>query len=348
MRPWFNNLARVMVAAVVVLAAGTAVRADRIRTAKGIGLQGEITGLGAEGLEIRTAIGKQNVALDTIAKVEVGKVSAVGDAEEAYAEGIGGKAPRAAEARRAYEALLRQRIPSWLRAFIQFRLFRLYADAGNVEEALDAYLAVGRHQPALAAGLKLPAPAEGARDVNQAMLEKVNEALKEAGRTPYGAELQSFRLRLVMLEGSPEEVLPLLEPLLASPDPKTRQMALLKRVEALLAGGKTDEAAKDLDSAVGELGEEHAAEVAYWRGRIAQAQGRHLEAALEYMRLAILYPTKEAGRTAEALWRAGQAMEAAGAPRGEAIQVYREAEEKYAGTAGAEQAKRELARLGSR
>jgi tetratricopeptide (TPR) repeat protein len=345
-----------MVAAVVVLAAGTAVRADRIRTAKGIGLQGEITGLGAEGLEIRTALGKQNVALDTIAKVEVDKVSALGDAEEAYAEGIGGKAPRAAEARRAYEALLRQRIPSWLRAFIQFRLFRLYADAGNVEEALDAYLAVGRHQPALAAGLKLPAPAEGARDVNsfdpealdgQAMLKKVNEALKEAGRTPYGAELQSFRLRLVMLEGSPEEVLPLLEPLLASPDPKTRRMALLKRVEALLAGGKTDEAAKGLESAAGELGEEHAAEVAYWRGRIAQAQGRHLEAALEYMRLAILYPTKEAGRTAEALWRAGQAMEAAGAPRGEAIQVYREAEEKYAGTAGAEQAKRELARLGS-
>ena len=347
MRPWFNNAAWVMLAAAVVLAAGTAARADRIRTVKGIGLQGEITGLGAEGLEIRTALGKQNVALDTIAKVEVVKVSGLGDAEEAYAEGIGGKAPRAAEARRAYEALLRERIPPWLRAFIQFRLFRLYAEAGRVEEALDAYLAVGRHQPGLAVGLKLPALAEGAREVNRAMLRKVAEALKEAGDTPYGTELQSFKLRLVMLEGSAEEVLPLLETLLASPDAGMRRMAMLKRVEVLLESGKTEESAADLESAAGELGEERAAEVAYWRGRIAQARGRHLEAALEYMRLPILYPTKEAERTAEALWRAGQTLEAAGAPREEAIRVYREAEEKYAGTAGAEQAKQELTRLGS-
>ena len=334
-------------AAAVVLAAGTAARADRIRTVKGIGLQGEITGLGAEGLEIRTSVGKQSVGLETVAKVEMVKVSALGDAEEAYAEGISGKAARAAEARRAYEAILQKRVPLWLRAFIQFRLYRLYAEAGRLEEALDAYLAVGRYQPGLVAGLKLPSPAEGAREVNRAMLRKVTEALKEAGQTAYGAELQSFKLRLVMLEGSEEEVLPLLETLLASPDAGMRRMAMLKRVEVLLDSGKTEEAAADLESAAGELGEERASEVAYWRGRIAQARGRHLEAAIEYMRLPILYPEKEAGRTAEALWRAGQALEAAGAPREEAIRVYREAEEKYAGTAGAEQAKQELTRLGS-
>jgi hypothetical protein len=65
------------------------------------------------------------------------------------------------------------------------------------------------------------------------------------------------------------------------------------------------------------------------------------------MRVAILYPTKDKAVTADALWRAGQQLEAAKAPKDEILKVYNEAVTKYAGTPGADRAKRELVRLGS-
>jgi len=74
---------------------------------------------------------------------------------------------------------------------------------------------------------------------------------------------------------------------------------------------------------------------------------QHVQAALQFMRVPILYAGKDRTRTAEALWRAGVAMKAAKLPDGEISKVLNEALENYPGTAGAEQAKKELARLGA-
>jgi hypothetical protein len=137
-----------------------------------------------------------------------------------------------------------------------------------------------------------------------------------------------------------------LEPLLASPDEKIRQTAMLKQIELLVGAGKFDEAAAKLDANGHQaLVQEHPDDIAFWRGRILKERGQNMEAALEFMRLPILYPRDKA-LTAEALWWAGQAMEAAKAPKDEVQKVYGEAVARYAGTLGAERAKRELVRLG--
>jgi len=207
---------------------------------------------------------------------------------------------------------------------------------------------MARSQPKLVVGLTLPAPAEGAHDANKAMLGKVEAALREAADKPYTGELRNFRIALKMLEGSPEEVLPLLEPLLASPNEKTRQTAMLRRVELLLATNKTDEAARRFGEAAQALGDAAPAETAYWRARVAEARGEPLAAALDFMRLPILYADQDKNRTADALFRAGEALKAAGVPRDEIVKVFREAVTRYSGTTGAERARRELAQMGAK
>jgi len=72
-----------------------------------------------------------------------------------------------------------------------------------------------------------------------------------------------------------------------------------------------------------------------------------MDAAIELMRLPILYSAKDRPMTAEALFWAGQAMEAAGLPNDEVKKVYQEAVRDYAGTSGAQQARLALARLGT-
>lgn len=346
MPAWPTKSAAGALAALAILAA--AARADTIRTHKGIGYSGQIVGLDAEGIVVRSGGVQRSVALADISRVEADKYPELARAEDIYAQGVAGKEGAFADAERIYRALVRDRPPAWLRLLVQARMYRLYVESGRVVDAVDAYLEMARSQPKLVVGLTLPAPAEGAHDANKAMLGKVEAALREAADKPYTGELRNFRIALKMLEGSPEEVLPLLEPLLASPNEKTRQTAMLRRVELLLATNKTDEAARRFGEAAQALGDAAPAETAYWRARVAEARGEPLAAALDFMRLPILYADQDKNRTADALFRAGEALKAAGVPRDEIVKVFREAVTRYSGTTGAERARRELAQMGAK
>jgi len=330
------------------LVAAAAHAADRVRTKAGIGYAGEIVGVAGGGLVIRVGGRKRTVAFADIREIRADKYPDLRKAEEAYAKGVGGE-PKAFEtAGRLYQALLRRGAPAWLRVVVQWRMYKLYVESGRVAEALDAYLEMARKSPMLVAGLNLPSPDESDHQANKAMLAKVERAVARAAGKPYADALRNFRVALLLLEGKPEEVLPLLEPLLVTSDPKVRTSAMIRKLELLLATGKTDEAANWLEKVEAAVGDSGKADMAYWRGRVRLAAGKHLEAALEFMKVPILYPAADRSRTADALWRTGQALAAAKAPREEIVSVYDEAVRKYAGTAGAERARRELARLGSK
>jgi tetratricopeptide (TPR) repeat protein len=347
LRPCLNKIVAAILAAALAAAIPATAQADKIRTHKGIGYSGKITGLGTDGITIEVAGSPSTVPLADIAKIEADAFPDLARAEDAYAEGLGGKPQGFADAEKTYRGMLGAgRVPQWLRVLIQARMYKLYADSGRTVEALDAYLELARGSPKLVAGLKLPAPAEDAHDANRLMLKKVDDAVRLAAGKPYAAELQNFRVSLLMLEGNPGDVLPFLEPMLASQDERTRQSAVLKQIELLVAAGRIDDASVKLEAAAQALSAEHPDDVAFWRGRILKERGQNEEAALEFMRLPILYPAKDKSRTAEALWYAGQALEVLKAPKEEIRKVYSEAATRYTGTPAAERAKRELVRLG--
>jgi len=335
-------------AAVLVVALGAPLaQADYVRTRQGIGYEGKVLGIEAGELVLESAGAKRTIPLGEVARVEVDRYPALGKAEEAYAKGVAGgpEATQAfAEAEKIYEGLLDPRVAEWVRILVQSRLYKLYVVSGRAPKALDAYLEMARSDPALVVGLELPRPHEGDHAANQAMLKKVEAALAEAKDQPYARELERLRVALRILEGKPEEALPLLEPFLASEDAPTRRWAVLKRLDLLLALGRVDEAQEGLKEAEGELGE-YPDQVAFYRGRLLYERGVYVDAALEFMKVPILYARKDRGRTAEAIWWAGRAMEAAKLPTEEVVKVYREAAQDYPGTAGSERAKEELARL---
>ena len=332
------------------VAAATSARADRIRTRAGIGYEGKIVGMDAGGLVLEYSGGKQTVPLGDIASIRVDRFPDLEKAEEAYAKGSAG-GPKAAqdfaEAERLYEGLRRRGLPPWLRALVDSRMYKLYVESGRVPEALDVYLALAENQPTLVAGLKLPSPRPDDTAGNRKMLTKVEAAVKNAGDKPYAGELKQFHLALKFLEGEPEEVLPLLEPLLTGDDPKMRNWAMLKQVDLLLAARKIDEAEQRLREAADALAPDYPQEVAFYTGRLLAERGQHVQAALQFMRVPILYADRDRKRTAEALWRAGVAMKAANLPDAEISKVFNEALENYPGTVGAERAKEELARPGA-
>jgi len=349
LRHWPTKPYRVFLAAAIVPALVAAAHADRVRTEAGIGYTGEIVGVAEGGLVVKEGNRRKRIVpLADIRDIRADKYPDLKRAEEAYAKGVGGNPKAFDEAGKLYQGLLRKGAPAWLRVVVQWRMYKLYAESGRATEALDAYLEMARNSPRLVADLNLPVPDQGDHQANKAMLAKVERAVAGAAGKPYADALRNFRVALLLLEGKPEEVLPLLEPLLVSSDPKVRTSAMIRKLELLLATGETDEAAKWLDQMEAAVGDSGKAEMAYWRGRVRLAGGKRLEAALEFMKVPILYPAADHSRTADALWRAGQALRAVKAPREEIVSVYNEAVRKCPGTAGAERARRELARLGSK
>ena len=347
MQPWLNKIRIVIVAAAVVALVAAGARADRIRTRVGIGYDGKITGVSPDGLVIEVNGTPRSIPLADIARVEATQFPNLAKAEDAYEQGLKNNPQALAQAESLYRGLAASvGAPAWIRTLVQARMYKVYAESGRVPEALEAFLEMARNMPKLAAGLKLPEPVPDATDANKAMRDKVNAALTQGAGQPYAPELTRFKASLAITAGKPEDALKELEPLLQSPDPKVRNDAMLKQIELLLATGKKVLAAEKLDTAVQTLGPAYVAETTFLRGRVLQLQGKDKEAALEFMRVVILYP-KDRNRTADALWWAGQAMEAAQAPKDEVRKVYGEAVTRYAGTAGAERAKRELTRLGS-
>lgn len=349
MKPFSNNLRCALLAAAALLAAGPWARADNVRTKAGIGYSGTVTDLTGEGIVIDVSGTKRSVPLSDVARIEVKDFPDLVKAEGLFAsarDGEGDVPARFAAAERLYRAMLRSKAPPWLKTLVQLRLCEVYGEAGRISMALDAYLSVARTQPKLVANVSLPGPREGDKD-NRAMLAQVEEALKAGAGKSYAESLETFRAALMLLEGSPEEVLPIIRQMRKSDDPAKRRWAALKELEILLATAKIDEAENLLAALDREWGGKSPGPMAFWNGRILEARKDHLPAAIEFMRVAILHATDDRLLAAEALWRAGQAMEAAKLPSAEVKAVYKEAVTSYQGTPGAERAKRELARLGS-
>jgi len=350
-----TNARWAIVAAVAALAMPAAAQAqDRITMPTGISYSGLITGLAPEGLVIRTTNDiVRTVALADIKKVRSDRVGGLEKLEDDYAAAVSSKAAAQVQAcEKAYKSLIpREGVPPWLKLLAQWRLFPIYAEARRTPEALDAFLEIAKGCPKAAEALRLPPPPDGAQEVNTAMLKKVETALAAAGNLPYANELKNFSLKLKMQVGSnnPAEVMALLNQQLGNRDERIRQDAMLKRVEILMGSGQVDQAAPGIEELYrGPLADpSNAPQVVYWHGRVLEERKKSLEAALDYMRVAILYPAKDKALTADALWRAGQQLEAAKAPKAEFVKVYDEAAAKYAGTPGADRAKRELVRLGS-
>jgi len=312
------------------VAAAVPARADRIRTRAGIGYEGKIVGMDADGLVLEYAGGKRAIPLGEIGSIRVDQDPDLERAEEAYAKGLAG-GPKAvqefAEAERLYKGMIQRGVPPWMRALVDLRLYKLYADAGRVPEALDVFLALAENQPTLVANSKLPKPKPDDGAANREMLGKVEEALKRAGDKAYAGELKSFRVALMLLGGAPEQT-------------------LLSQLDSLFAADKIAEAERMLNQVRSTLAKDSPQEMAYYTARVLAARGQHVQAALQFMRVPILYADKDPKRTAEALWRAGVAMKTANLPDGEISKVFHEAVQNYPDTEGAKQAKQELARLG--
>lgn len=349
MRHWRTKSCVVLLAAAGAVALAAAARADdRVRTGAGIGYDGQIVGVAEAGLVIKVAGSDRTVPFADIKEIASSAFPDLKRAEAAFARGVGGEPAAFAEAGRLYQGLLRRNAPPWLRVVVQWRMYGLYVESGRVREAVDAYLEMARLSPGLVADLKLPSPAEDDHEANKTMLAKVERTLRTAEGKPYADALRNFRVALLLLEGEPQDVLPLLDPLLASKDANVRETAMMRKLELLLATGDAAGASEWLEKVEAAVRDEAKPEMAYWRGRVLEAKGEHVAAALEYMRLAILNPAKNRNRTAEALWRSGKALEAVQAPRQEVEAVYNEAVKQYAGTPGAERARRALARLGAK
>lgn len=350
MRHWQTNLYRPALVAAAALMLVSGARADKVRTASGIGYAGRIVGVTAKGLEVRVGGAKRVVPFKNIRSVSADDYPKLEQAEELFFKGSKGDAQAMQKAADLYDDLLTSRAPDWLRSIVQWRMYGVYARSGEVQKALDAYLEIAEQSPGLVAGFELPQPREGEHQANKAMLGRVDKALRKAPSAPYADTLKEFRVSLLLLEGDPKEILGsgALEKLLESDDAKVRTNAMLRKLELLLAVNQPQAAVDWLAKVKASDAEIFPAEMTYWEGRVFQTQGKHIEAALAYMRLPILHAAKDRNRAAEALWRTGKALEAAEAPAAEVKVVYQEAIEDYPGTTGAQRAKRELIRLGAK
>ncbi len=339
-----------LIAVMVTLAAGLA-RADRVRTKAGIGYTGSIEGLDAEGLVLKGPAGVRSIPLADVERIEVDDIPALEKAEATFAgaEAARGPAARTAfeQAERQYEAVLRRGPPRWLKTLIQARLYRIYAATGRVRRAMEAYVALAEDEPSMVVGFSLPRPREGADAENRALLKVVDGALARARGKPYAKSLQALRLALVMEVGTPEERRPLLEEVARGRNPRLRVWAQMRLVDLLIETKDYEKADERIETAAEALGAEHAGWMAFARGRVLEAKGEHVDAALSYMRVPVLHARSDPARTAEALFRAGQAMEAANLPATEIRNIYQEAVRDYAGTSGAERSRRALVRLGA-
>jgi hypothetical protein len=339
-----------ILAIAVALMGAAAAQADTVRTSGGIGVNGTIIDMDAENLVVQADTVKRSIPLAEVARIECEKFNDLTTAEGAlYSARAGG--PKTAanfdRAEKLYQGLaIKDGAPPWLVLLSRWRLCQVHSENGRVPQALDDFLAMAKAQPKLAAKLKLPKPHEGDA-ANAEMLKKVDEAIKAAGTQPYAAELKNFRTFLSLSTGdaSAGDGMAELDKMRKSDDPKTRDAAASKQLDMLLVAGKTDGAEKIL----GEMGPvwqgQNPGAMAYWQGRLLEAQKSYLPAALQFMRVAIMYPQADRNRTADALCRAGLAMEQAKSPPAEVTKVYQEAVTKFAGTPGADQAKKELARL---
>jgi|WetSurMetagenome_2_1015567.scaffolds.fasta_scaffold129196_1 hypothetical protein len=342
-----------LVAATLAIGWSAALAVDKIRETTGIGHVGQIVDIRAKGIAIRETAGDtKEVPLNQIRDISSDQYPNLAKAEAALSKAT--TANDAASLRTAeglYAGMMNSSSPSWLRLLCEYRMFRVYAESGRVRLAVDTYVDLATADPGLVAGMQLPPPAPGSPD-NPEILKKVESAIRAAGGKPYTSELATMRLAIVSLSGNPEAVLSVIEQQIKNPDEKIHIPAKFERVKQLFALNRTDEAATQLEDVASEVSSlsnqgPYVVDHAYWSGRVYLVRKQNLEAALSFMRVAILYPSQDKARTAESLYYAGQALEAAKAAKPEIRAVYQEATTKYSGTPGAEQAKAAIAKLGA-
>ncbi|MBM4044340.1 MAG: hypothetical protein FJ279_04435, partial [Planctomycetes bacterium] len=186
LRHW--RLAALCELAVLCIAAPLA-QADTIRTRVGIGYTGQVVGIDAQGLLINHAGAVRTIPRDDIVRVEVDQYPDVAKAETLFDRGVSG----AAEAERFYAGVLAADLPSWLRAFIEWRLFRLRLAVSRYPEALDAYLLLMQENPQFAAGVTWSPVSENDPDRQRAMLAKIDEALRKGPPDPIAGQLTKLR-----------------------------------------------------------------------------------------------------------------------------------------------------------
>jgi hypothetical protein len=344
----------VAAAATLALAAATAQAEDVIRDLSNIGYTGQITGVAPDGLIIHVTTGDSNktIPLTSISRVKSDRAPTLEAPDATYIPLMKARAPAEMQKlEKAYkDIMVHEGTPPWLKLFCQWRLYPIYVEGKRTPEALDAFLDIAKSCPKEADTLKLPTPAAGAHDANKAMIKALEPFATAPGAQPYLAELKNLRVSLLLLEGSsnPNDILALLNVQAASKDEKVRLTARVKRVEVLVGMDKAAQAVTDIEEIYKSPLADPALtpDVIYWHGRVLEAQKKGLEAALDYMRIAILYPAVNKERTAESLFRAGQLLSDAKAPKPEIRKVWEEAAT-YAGTGGAQQATRALMTLGS-
>jgi hypothetical protein len=355
LRLLLNSTRWTVLAAAATLAMAVAVRAeDNIRTLANIGNAGQITGVAPEGLIIKLTSSGDNktFAFAEMGRVESDRAPTLRATEMTYAATLKAKVPADMQKlEKAYKDIMASASnPPWMRVLCQWRLYPVYKDANRTAEALDAFIEISKSCPKAADTLKLPTPVDGAHEANAAMIKKIDSSAIPAVNQPYVTELKNFRVSLVMLEGSsnPNDMLAILTAQWNNKDDKVRQAARFKWVQLMVDQGHSTEAMPVIDELYRNPLADTALtpDVVYWHGRVLEEQKKGLEAAVDYMRIAILYPTKDKAMTADALWRTGQQLEAAKAPKAEVLKVYQEASKQYAGTDGAKRADRELVRLG--
>jgi len=206
LRPW----RRAALYGLAVLCIAPLAQADTIRTRVGIGYTGQIVGIDAQGVLISHAGTVRTIPRDDIVRVDVDQYPDVAKVETLLDRGVSG----AAEAERLYAGVLNADLPSWLRAFIEWRLFRLRLAVSRYPEALDAYLLLMQENPQFAAGVTWPPVSENDPDRQRAMLAKIDEALRKGPPEPIAGQLTKLRNVL-----SPAPRTPLLPAAPSSPKP---------------------------------------------------------------------------------------------------------------------------------
>jgi hypothetical protein len=349
----------VLIAATVAALMSETVLADSIRNKAGINYSGRIRGLSPEGIVIDISGSTRTFAYADVAKVSVDEAPDLGKAEDLLNSG------EAAEAAKLYVKVRDKGGSAWLKHFVDARLVRSYDESKQFYRAVKAMISLCAMQSPLALQVAQPSPlAKGSAD-NQSSLKEIEQALATVPAGVFADRLKSLRINILMVEGNQSEILGLVEEQLKSPDPLVRKQARIKHFQILLDLGRVEDAGRSLEQAGEDLDNAERQPLLYYiEGRKLYAKAEaarkaaegkpdqpsderdYLRAALNFMRLPVLYSLAQKDLAAESLVWAARAMQKAGAPAQEIGTVLDEAVRKFPNTRGAEMAQKMMEDMG--
>ncbi len=323
--------------------------ADSKATDKGLSYNGKIEEIKVVGgqaslvLIWETSGQPKAFPMNRVRRVAVDDVPELGTADEAYAGGDYKKAIS------LYGALQSKSPKPWIAPYVNFRLVDCFAQTKQFARSVKALIDLCRAGSPLAEAVKLPAVMARKSPDNATAAAALDEVL--AAKPPVASieKLKRLRMNILLVEGNPEDVIPVVEAELKNPNEELRSLARIKQIELLLVLGKLDEMDKAIVLGRKELDAEYSPSLFYYEGRMLYEKKDFLHAALAFMRTPILYSMSNKPLAAECLVWAARSMKAEGqVPKSELLIPLREAlDEKYKGTEGAAQAEKMLKELGS-